>query len=77
MVKFVNRNTGGIMYVHESRVDEYKAAGHRPAAELQEPPIKKRETAKKSGSPKKRGQKNDVRNSAGRSGENAEDALGR
>ena len=77
MVKFVNRNTGGIMYVHESRVDEYKAAGHMPAAELQEPPIKKRETAKKSGSPKKRGQKNDVRNSAGRPGENDQDALGK
>lgn len=35
MVKFINRLTGGIMYVHESRVDEYRAAGHRPAAELE------------------------------------------
>ena len=33
MVRFVNRLTGGIMWVHESRVEEYKAAGHRPAAE--------------------------------------------
>lgn len=47
MVKFINRNTGGVMYVDESRVDEYKAAGHMPAAELQKPPKKKRETGEK------------------------------
>ena len=47
MVKFINRNTGGDMYVDESRVDEYKAAGHMPAAELQKPPKKKRETGEK------------------------------
>lgn len=33
MVAFVNKISGGIMYVHESRVEEYKAAGHKPAAE--------------------------------------------
>lgn len=76
MVKFINRNTGGVMYVDESRVDEYKAAGHMPAAELQEPPKGKRETARKSGKPKKRGQKNEVCNSSGRSEKNAPDALG-
>lgn len=32
MVKFINRITGGVMWVHESRVEEYKAAGHKPAA---------------------------------------------
>ena len=32
MIKFINRVTGSEMWVHESRVDEYLAAGHRPAA---------------------------------------------
>ena len=31
MVKFINRTTGTEMYVHESRVEEYKKAGHKPA----------------------------------------------
>lgn len=35
MVKMVNKLTGGDMYVHESRVDEYIAAGHKLAA----PPV--------------------------------------
>lgn len=32
MVAFINRDSGGIMYVHESRVEEYLAAGHKLAA---------------------------------------------
>ena len=32
MVRFVNKLTGGDMWVHESRVEEYIAAGHKPAA---------------------------------------------
>lgn len=32
MVKFINKLTGGEMWVHETRVEEYKAAGHTPAA---------------------------------------------
>ena len=32
MVKFINRLTGSEMWVAEDRVEEYKAAGHRPAA---------------------------------------------
>ena len=32
MVKFINSATGSEMYVHESRVEEYKAAGHKLAA---------------------------------------------
>ena len=32
MVEFVNRLTGGRMWVHETRVEEYIAAGHKPAA---------------------------------------------
>ena len=37
MVRFINRATGSVMWVHESRIDEYKAAGHKPAAEEQKP----------------------------------------
>lgn len=32
MVKFINRLTGNEMWVAEDRVEEYKAAGHKPAA---------------------------------------------
>lgn len=32
MVRFINRVTGGVMWVYEDRVEEYKAAGHTPAA---------------------------------------------
>jgi len=31
MVKFINKATGNVMYVHETRVDEYIAAGHKRA----------------------------------------------
>ena len=31
MVKFINRTTGTEMYVHESRAEEYKKAGHKLA----------------------------------------------
>ena len=31
LVKFINSFTGTEMYVDESRVEEYKAAGHKPA----------------------------------------------
>lgn len=41
MVKFINAVTGTIMWVHESRVDEYKAAGHKPAAEPKKKKTKK------------------------------------
>ena len=32
MVRLINRDTGGDMWVHESRLQEYLAAGHKPAA---------------------------------------------
>lgn len=32
MVKFINKLTGGEMWIAEDRVEEYKAAGHKPAA---------------------------------------------
>ena len=31
-VKFINKVTGGVMYVAEERADEYKAAGHKLVA---------------------------------------------
>lgn len=32
MIKFINKLTGGEMWVAEDRVEEYKAAGHKIAA---------------------------------------------
>lgn len=40
MVRFINRVTGGEMWVHETRVEEYKAAGHTPAADTTPKPPK-------------------------------------
>lgn len=31
MIKLINAFTGTVMWVHESRVDEYLRAGHKPA----------------------------------------------
>ena len=31
MIKFINKVTGTEMWVAEDRVEEYKAAGHKPA----------------------------------------------
>ena len=53
MIKFINAQTGGEMWVHESRVDEYVAMGHKiaprpvPATKAEKKPPKK--------SPKKQG----------------------
>lgn len=40
MIKFINKYTGGEMWVAEERAEEYKAAGHKPAAESVEKPKK-------------------------------------
>ena len=32
MIRLKNRDTGGDMWVHETRLEEYLAAGHRPVA---------------------------------------------
>lgn len=45
MIEFINKLTGTRMWVAEERADEYKAAGHKPAAESAEKP--KRAPAKK------------------------------
>ncbi len=51
MIEFINRITGTRMWVAENRVEEYKAAGHTPAADfVVEKPTKKapvKKTAKK------------------------------
>jgi len=48
MVRFINRVTGSVMWVHESRLQEYLAAGHKLAASTRTEPEKKpRKTTKK------------------------------
>ena len=37
-VRMIHALTGSLMYVDESRVNEYKAAGHVPAAEAHPEP---------------------------------------
>lgn len=44
MVEFRNRWSGGVMYVHESRVEEYEALGHvrvLPPSAAPTPPSKR------------------------------------
>ena len=40
----INHLTGTEMWVDEARVDEYKAAGHVPAAEPVKKPVRKTKT---------------------------------
>lgn len=47
MVEFINHFTGSKMYVDESRVEEYKAAGHKLAATVKEEAKKSRKAVKK------------------------------
>ena len=49
MVKLINKITGGDMYVHESRLEEYLAAGHKLAAPPtpEKKPVRKKTTTKK------------------------------
>ena len=51
MIQFVNKLTGDPMWVADSRVEEYKAAGHKPAASSVE--VKPEEEKPKSRSKKK------------------------
>ena len=57
MIRFINATTGGEMWVHETRVDEYLARGHRIADEataaLLPGGVSKSDTPKKK-SPKKK-----------------------
>lgn len=50
MIKLINALTGSVMWVHEDRLQEYLAAGHKlaPAPEPPQPaPKKPRSSAKK------------------------------
>ena len=42
MVKLINAQTGTVMYVHESRLEEYLARGHKLAPPPPPPPRKSR-----------------------------------
>lgn len=44
MIELIHATTGGRMWVDETRVDEYLAAGHKPAAS---PVVSKSDTAAK------------------------------
>lgn len=46
MIKMIDCNTGVVMWVHESRVDEYKAQGHQ-LAPVAKPAKVPKKTAKK------------------------------
>lgn len=37
MIRLINRRSGGDMWVHESRLEEYLAAGHKLAVPPQPP----------------------------------------
>lgn len=47
MVRLINRLTGSEMWVAEDRVEEYIAAGHKPAACDTEPAETPKKTVKK------------------------------
>jgi hypothetical protein len=46
MVEFINKTTGTRMWVAESRVEEYKAAGHKLAAASPVPKEEEKEVKK-------------------------------
>ena len=46
MVKLINAQTGTVMYVHESRLEEYLARGHKLAPAPPPPPRPKRTRTK-------------------------------
>lgn len=51
MVRLINRDTGGVTWVHESRLEEYLAAGHKlpapPEAPATAPKAPRKPKAKK------------------------------
>lgn len=51
MIEFKNRLTGTTMWVDESRVEEYKAAGHKPVVPC---PVEKPRARKPGGRKKKK-----------------------
>ena len=55
MIRLINAYTGGDMWVHESRVPEYLAAGHRLAADPPPTDIPAVPKPKERKKPKKKG----------------------
>lgn len=49
MIRLIHARSGGEMWVHESRLDEYLAAGHRLAEPPPSPAKKRRERRKEEG----------------------------
>lgn len=49
MIELINAVTGTTMWVHEDRLEQYLAAGHRPAVRSEKEPAEKpvRKTTKK------------------------------
>ncbi len=47
MIEFINKLTGTFFWVADDRAEEYKAAGHRLAADLETPEKPKKAPAKK------------------------------
>ena len=47
MVELINKLTGGRMWVAEDRVEEYKAAGHKPVAVSCDKPTEKPKAKKR------------------------------
>lgn len=54
MIRLVNRRSGGDMWVHESRLEEYLAAGHKLAVPPPPPPQPEQPEQKKAAPRKKR-----------------------
>lgn len=46
MIEFINAYTGSVMYVHETRIEEYLKAGHKMAPPPP-PPVKEKPKRKK------------------------------
>ncbi len=47
MIQFINKATGVDMWVHETRVEEYLAAGHKLAASTPDPQPEEKPAPKK------------------------------
>lgn len=47
MVEMIHARTGNRMWVADDRVEEYKAAGHKPAADNAEKPAEKPQRGKR------------------------------
>lgn len=51
MVRFINKLTGHDMWVADDRIEEYKAAGHKPAVSVAEEPTEEPEIVQEAEQP--------------------------